>query len=179
VKKTASILLITLIITSICYNLLAYYVVFANQKEQSWVEKIQNSPDTAFQVIKLNATLYSFIEDSDLQQVNETVVIDQKVYHIFKKQIKDNVLNLYYLGDENQTAIDVSLKKLMDADSSSDKMPLKKLLNNISKDYITSYGYKLVVFELDTISNPAIFENPTNSLLKGFSAINIPPPEFI
>ncbi len=178
-KKTASILLITLLLTSICYNLVAYYVVFSNQKEQSWVKNKQNTPDSQFKVIKLNATLYSFIEDSDIEKVNENVVIDNKVYHIFKKQIKDNVLNLYYLGDENQTAIDVSLKKIMDADNSSDKMPVKKLLNTISKDYISSYGYKLVVFELKTISNPAIFENPNSSLLDGFSNLNTPPPVFI
>ncbi|WP_395045083.1 hypothetical protein [Flavobacterium sp.] len=137
-KKTASLLLVITLITSLFYNLVDYYMMISYQKEQSWIQQMQNTPDSEFKVIKLNATLYSFMEDTDIEKVNENIIIDNKIYHIFKKNIKDNVLNLYYLGVENQNAIDVSLKKIVDCQNNSDgsNSPIEKLIKTFSKDYL-------------------------------------------
>ncbi|WP_395066056.1 hypothetical protein [Flavobacterium sp.] len=156
-KKTASLLLAITLISSLFYNVVDYYMMIAYQKEQSWIETIQNSPNSKFKVIKLNATLYSFMEDTDIEKVNENVIINNKIYHIFKKSIKDNVLNLYYLGVQDQTTIDLSLKKMADCqkDSDTNKSPIEKLIKSFIKDYIPSSSsfYELNSYACYTILN--------------------------
>jgi hypothetical protein len=179
-KKTASLLLTFTLLTSLWYSAVEYYRMVAYQKEQSWIQQMQNAPDSEFKVIKLNATLYTFIEDSEIEQVNENVVIDNKVYHIFKKSIKDNVINLYYLGQENQNAIDISLQKLVDAQSDSNtKSPIEKLLKNFTKDYVAN-EYKSFVYKLKATSKTtSVFENNNPKLLSGYSKMAFSPPKMV
>jgi hypothetical protein len=180
-KKTASLLLAILLFATLFYNAVEYYMLVSYQKEQSWVSSMQNTPDSEFKVIKLNATLYTFIEDSEIQNVNENIVIDSKVYHVFKKSIKDNVLNLYYLGDENLNAIDVSLKQIVDgqSDNNSDKSPVSKIIKSFSKDYVAN-DYRNVVFNLKTsVKTQSVFENQNQKLLSGFTFSNYPPPKLV
>ncbi len=179
-KKIASFLLVIILFTSLFHNALEYYLVIAFQKEKSWIDTVLDKPESEFKVIKLNATLYSFIEDTELERVNENIIIDNKVYHIFKKRIKDNILNLYYLGDENQSVIDVSLKKLIDAqpDSDSNNSPIEKLIKSFSKDYtfssdITfSFSYALKI-------DKEINKQPNQLLLLGHSLQNYTPPKSV
>ncbi len=180
-KKTASLLLIITLFTSLFYNAVEYYLMISYQKEQSWIQQMRDAPDSEFKVIKLNATLYTFIEDSELEQVNENVVIDNKVYHIFKKSIKDNVINLYYLGQENQNALEVSLLKLTDAqsDTSSKKSPIEKLLKSFSKDYVSN-EYKTFDFNFKIISKTtSFFENQNPKLRTGFCKVAYSPPKTV
>lgn len=180
-KKAASLLLVITLFTSLFYNVVEYYMLVSYQKEQNWVASMQNTPESAFKVIKLNATLYTFIEDSDLEKVNENVIIDNKIYHIFKKQIKDNVLNLYYLGDENQNAIDVSLKKIVDyqSNSQSNNSPIEKLIKSFSKDYLennfNSFAFNTVISYKPNL----IFNNQEQKLQSGYLNLNIPPPKLV
>jgi hypothetical protein len=180
-KKAASLLLTITLITSLFYNLVGYYMIVSYQKEQSWITSMQNAPDSKFRIIKLNATLYSFMEDTDIEKVNENVVIDNKIYHIFKKSIKDNVLNLYYLGVENQTAIDVSLKKLVDAqkDAGTSNSPLEKLLKSFNKDYLSHFYTKITFVESLFFTIKPIFKNDGTRILSGFIMLNYPPPKVV
>lgn len=180
-KKTASLLLIISLFTSLFYNAVEYYTMVVYQKEQSWIQQMQNAPDSEFKVIKLNATLYTFIEDSEIEQVNENVVIEGKTYHIFKKSIKDNVINLYYLGQENLNAIDVSLQKLADcqSDSSSKKSPIEKLLRSFSKDYITYDDNQFVFCFKSDFKKTALFENKNPKLVSGFCKVAFSPPKTV
>jgi hypothetical protein len=179
-KKTASLLLIMTLFTSLLYNAVEYYMIVKYEKEQSWIQSMQNTPDSEFKVIKLNATLYTFIEDSEIKQVNENVVINNKTYHIFKKSIKDNVLNLYYLGQENQNAIDVNFKNIVDSQSdSSTKSPIEKLIKNFNKDYVSN-DYKTFVFNLKATSKTtSIFKNQNSKLLSGFCKVAYSPPKLV
>ncbi len=175
-KKTASLLLIITLVTSLFYNAVDYYVMMSYQKEQSWIQAMQNAPDSEFKVIKLNATLYTFIEDSEMEQVNENIVINNKVYHIFKKSIKDNIINLYYLGQENQNAIDVSLQNLADSGSDSSQSPIQKLIKNFAKDYVVS-NYKIEVPSSKIASKTiSVFENKNPKILEGFFKVPFSPP---
>lgn len=180
-KKTASLLLTITLISSLFYNLVDYYMIVSYQKEQSWIESMQNAPDSKFKVIKLNATLYSFMEDTDIEKVNENVIIENKVYHIFKKSIKDNVLNLYYLGVENQNAIDVSLKKLVASqkDSDASNSPIQKLMKSFAKDYLSNSYEKLTFSKTIFFTQKAIFQNYNSKILSGFSILNYPPPKTV
>lgn len=180
-KRIAAILLVITLLTSLFYNAINYYMMLSYQKEQSWIASKKNTPQNQYKVIKLNATLYSFIEDTDLELVNENIVLDNKVYHIFKKQIKDNVLNLYYLGDESLNSIDITLKKIVDtqSDSNSSKIPFEKLFKSISKDYLV-HVYKNFDCKLVNVRNSIKnFKNENPKLLTGFSFENYSPPEFV
>lgn len=180
-KKTASILLSILLFATLFFNAVQYYMLASYQKEQNWVSSMQNTPDSEFKVIKLNATLYTFIEDSEIQNVNENIVIDNKVYHVFKKKIKDNVLNLYYLGDENLNAIDVSFKQIVDgqSDSSSEKSPVSKLLKSFSIDYVVNNYNNLVFSVNNNFKKHQVFQNQVQKLLSGYSFSNYPPPKLV
>ncbi|MBP6557232.1 MAG: hypothetical protein KA213_02630 [Flavobacterium sp.] len=138
-KKTALFLLLLTMTTALLYNAVSYYLMYAYQKEQSWINTMKHIPDAEFEVIKVNASLYSFVEDREMEFVNENVVINHKNYHIFKKQIKDNVVHLYYLRNHNQDRISESLKHIVDDElfqSTSGKTPLKKFFKTVLNDYI-------------------------------------------
>lgn len=180
-KRTAAFLLTITLVSSLFYNLVSYYMAVSYQKEQSWIKSIQNAPDSKFKVIKLNATLYSFMEDTDMEKVNENVIIDNKIYHIFKKRIKDNVINLYYLGVENQNAIDVSLKKLVDSqkDSNATNSPVEKLIKTFSTDYLFA-NYPKFSFSDDLFyTTKPSFKNYKAKILFGFLTINYTPPKLV
>jgi hypothetical protein len=166
--------------TTLFYNAFEYYMIVKYEKEQSWVQSMQNKPDSEFKVIKLNATLYTFIEDSKIEQVNENVVINNKTYHIFKKSIKDNVLNLYYLGQENQDAIDVNFKNIVDSQSDSSKSPIGKLIKNFNKVYIAQ-NFDINPKQLPAVNNvTASFKGiQTKAPISGYLDQLYSPPDFV
>lgn len=136
-KRIASLL----ILVSLFYNVLGFYLIINYQEEQAWVQSMNNIPDSSYSVIKLNASLYSFIEDSDFEFVNENVTVNNKTYHIFKKRIKDNVLSLYYLRNKHQEKIGKDLNDIVNSqlfnNTSQKNAPIKKLLKSTIKDYLT------------------------------------------
>ena len=102
-RRKASSLLVLLLTATFLYNVIGFHLLFTLQKEHSWVVSMQNIPDSAFRVIKLNATLYTFTEDTEMEYVNENMTINNKVYHIFKRKIQDNIISLYYLPNKKST----------------------------------------------------------------------------
>ena len=177
IKKTASILLIITLLTSLFINAIDYYMVASYIKEQKWIASKKNTANSQFKIIKLNATLYSFIEDSELKNVDENFVIDDKVYHVFKKCIKDNIINLYYLPNENQTCIAIDLKKNLDSQSSSNKSPLKDYFKALHKYYVLQYFDNSIFILKPTIQKLLISGNHNSKLLSGCSQQKFLPPE--
>jgi hypothetical protein len=182
-KKKASILLLILFLGSILYSAMEYYTMMAYEKEQQWVASMKNLPNSEFKIIKLNASLYTFVEDTEFENVDENIIIDHKIYHIFKKRIKDNVLQLYYLNNKNQSIIDVSLKKITDNQSftntpaNSNKNPIQKLVKSFYKDYFSN-THREGIYLLEVKSNPElVFANRNQKLLAGHYIANYPPPK--
>lgn len=178
-KRIASLFLIV----TLFYNVMGYYLMFAYQEEQAWVSSMEKRHDSEFQVIKLNATLYSFIEDTDFEYVNEDVVINNKNYHIFKKRIQNNILSLYYLRNSHQDAISQDLKDIVDNQlfngSSSKESPIKKLLKSFLKDYVPNTAV-CFTFSPEKEAEVVVFnENPTASLHSGHLALSYTPPDFV
>jgi hypothetical protein len=138
-RRKASSLLILILTTTFLYNVIGVHLLFTLEKEQSWVVAKQNIPDSEFKVIKLNATLYTFTEDTEMEYVNENMTINNKVYHIFKRKIQDNIISLYYLPNKQQSATDINLKKLVDNDG-PDNAPLsKKSMEKLFKSFVKNY----------------------------------------
>lgn len=157
--------------------------MFAYQEEQAWVAAMEKRHDSEFEVMQLNASLYSFIEDTDFEYVNEDVVINNKSYHIFKKRIQNNILSLYYLHNSHQDAISQDLKDIVDNQlfntSSSKESPVKKLLKSFLKDYLanTEFSFSFSPEKGNTLV--AFNKNPKGSLLSGYSTLSYTPPDFI
>lgn len=139
-KRKASTLLLLIITTTFLYNVVGFHLLFTLEKEHSWVVAMQNIPDSEFKVIKINATLYSFTEDAEMEYVNENMTVNNKVYHIFKRKIQDNIISLYYLPNKQQSATDINLKKLVDNDETDNaplsKKPMEKLFKSLLKNYV-------------------------------------------
>lgn len=140
-KKIASALLLLVITSTFLYNVIGCHLLFSLEKEHKWVAAMQNIPKSEFKVLKLNASIYSFVEDSEMEYVNENVTINNVVYHVFKKETKDNIITLYYLPNKQQNSTDILLKKLVDNDlfenSALNKKPLEKIFKSFQKDYIS------------------------------------------
>jgi hypothetical protein len=182
-KKKAVLLLLILLITSFLYSVIAYYMIISYEKEQNWVAKVKDTTHPDFKVIKLNASLYTFVDDTEFENVNENIILNNKIYHVFKKRIKDNMLHLYCLSNSNQNDLDVVLKKFTDTqlltDVPSDKSPIEKLLQSFYKDYL-AITYDHFEYALTTMSkSETLFENQNKKLLSGFENSNDPPPELV
>jgi hypothetical protein len=178
-KRIASLFLLV----SLFYNALGYYVMFVQKEEQTWVASMEKKDNSKFKVIHLNASLYSFIEDTDFQYINENVSINNRTYHVFKKRIQNNVLSLYYLPNLHQEVISKSLNDIVDNqlfnNSSSKDSPLKKLIKYSLQDYVVQETnsvcfsskkiYKIIAF--NTITKEAIHA--------GYHSLSYSPPDFV
>lgn len=139
-KRIAPLLLLIIVTTTFIYNVIGLHLLVSLEKEQNWIDAMKQIPTTEYKVIKLNATLYSFIEDEEMEYVNENITLKNKVYHVFKKEIKDNIIRLYYLPNKQQSSTDLVLKKVVDNElyenNALSKKPLEKIFKSFIKDYI-------------------------------------------
>lgn len=178
-KRIASLFLIV----TLFYNVMGYYLMFAYQEEQAWVSTMEKRHDTEFEVIQLNATLYSFIEDTDFEYVNEDVVINNKRYHIFKKRIQNNILSLYYLRNAHQDAISQDLKDIVDNQlfngSSSKESPVKKLMKSFLQDYISNNTVCVAFYPKTAMLSAEPIITPNQALDSGYTSISYSPPDFV
>lgn len=180
-KKKATLLLILLITITLFYNVVGYYLMCAFEKEQTWVSEMQNIPDSEFKVIQLNATLYSFTEDTNMEYVNENVTINHITYHIFKKRIQNNIINLYYLRNDHQDSTKIKLEKIADSQSydstTTSKTPLKKLFKSSLNDYLFDNLYvNKPVFIAQTDVDKFIV-GTKDGLHSGYSTLLYTPPK--
>ncbi|MFV8342481.1 hypothetical protein [Flavobacterium sp. XS2P39] len=176
-KRIASLFLLV----TLFYNVLGYYLMFAYQKEQAWVTSMEKVPSSQLHVLKLNATVYSFIEDTDFEYVNEDVVINNKSYHIFKKRIQNNVLSLYYLRNSHQEEISKDLKDIVENQlfngSSSKESPVKKLMKSFLQDYIPNHTVCINFFPETVILSIDPIITPNQALDSGHVALSYSPPD--
>jgi hypothetical protein len=178
-KRIASLFLLA----TLFYNVLGYYTMFAYQKEQTWVSSMEKIPSSEFQVLRLNASVYSFIEDTDFEYVNENVIINNKSYHIFKKRIQNNILSLYYLRNSYGDVIGKDLNEIVDNQlfnsTPSKESPVKKLLKSSLPDYIPNSAICIdFLAKTDLNSIEPIF-TPNQALDSGYISLSYSPPDFV
>jgi hypothetical protein len=174
---------ILFLLLTLFYNVLGYYLMFDFQKEQTWVASMENSSNAKFKVLKLNASVYTFMDDTDLEEVNENITIGNKSYHVFKKKIQNNILSLYYLPSSEGNTVSKDLKDIVDNQlfnsSSSKENPTKKLLKSFLKDYIANEN---ACFECNKtlVQKTATLQIlPNKAVLSGYFSSNYPPPDFV
>jgi endo-1,4-beta-mannosidase len=161
-KKSASFILFAMITASFMYTVLGYYLLFTFENERTWINTIKQIPNTAYKVIKVDASLYSFAEDTDFEYLDQDITINGVTYHVFKKKTTNNITSFYYLENDSQTDFDVNLKKVIaDTDFlgfSNNKKPLTKLLKSFIKDFIfkpyteTVFAYTAILQQSERIT---------------------------
>jgi len=180
-KKIATSLLLLILTTTFLYNAVGFHLLFSLNKEQAWVNAIEKKQNLNFKVLKLNATLYSFMEDTDLEYVNENITINKQVYHVFKKKIKDNIISLYYLPNKQQTSSDISLKKIVDNELFDNtpigKKPLEKLFKSFIKDYVPNSLHGTDYYSNEIINNITLTSHPNGILHSGYLSLVYSPPK--
>jgi hypothetical protein len=178
-KKIATLFLVV----TLFYNMIGYYVMFAYKEQQAWVARMENTSSSDFRVIRLNASLYSFADDTELQDVNEDVIINNKSYHIFKKQIKDNILSLYYLPNANENTISKDLNDLVNSqlfnNDNSKESPTKKLLKSFIKDYIDNPEVSIPMPTQAVVSTELFYTNDAEFTNAGHLSLPYSPPDCI
>jgi hypothetical protein len=182
-KRKASLLLILIMTTALVYNAVGYYLIYAFEKEQVWVNTMQNIPESDFKVIKLNASLYTFVEDTNMEYVNENVTINNVTYHIFKKRIQNNIINLYYLRNDNLDSNKIKLEKIADSQvfngTSSKKNPLKKIAKSNFEKYVCekhNCDKSIVDFDTEKIKIQSVLIQELHS---GYLNISYTPPKAV
>jgi len=178
-KRIASLFLIA----TLFYNVLGYYLLFHQQEEQNWVETMKEKTTSEYKVLQLNASIYTFTEDTDFEYVNENVEINNKFYHVFKKRIQNNILYLYYLPNSHQDQISSVLTKIVDQQlfdhSPSKESPTKKLFKTFLTDYVVT---KPIIVQtpcfqfLNTCAHP---QTHNSKLLCGHYNVPFSPPDFV
>lgn len=178
-KRIASLFLIV----TLFYNIIGYYLMFAYQEQQAWVARMEKTAPTDFRVLRLNASLYSFADDTEFEDVNEDVIINNKSYHIFKKQVKNNILSLYYLPNSNDNVVIKDLHDLVDSqlfnNGSSKDSPVKKLLKSFIKDYIDNPAVSIPLLTNKVASTELIAPNDAEFTNPGHHSLPYSPPDFI
>lgn len=176
-KRIASFFLLA----TLFYNVLGYYSLFAFQNEQTWVSAMEKTPAPEYQVIQLNASLYSFVEDTDFEYVNENIILKNKSYHVFKKRIQNNILSLYYLPNSYGDVIGKNINEIIEnqlfSNPSSKESPAKKLLKTSLPDYIPN-AIASITLSQKAIWNPSeLFIRPNVKLQSGFLSLSYSPPD--
>ncbi|MTH17659.1 hypothetical protein [Flavobacterium sp. LC2016-01] len=179
-KKIASLFLIV----TLFYNVLGFYIMFAEQQEQVWVTAMEKTDDSNFEVIEVEIDPYAYVVDSGFEEVNEDFTIENKTYHVFKKRIVNNVLKLYCLKNHNSKVFNKDLVKIVDSqifDSSSNKEnPNKKLVKSFITDYISIDTIDLTVSDSKAFFPAKLYpDTPKRDLLSGYLTSISPPPDMV
>ena len=66
-KKIASLFLVV----TLFYNVLGLYTIFAEQQQQMWVNSMEKTDDSNFEVIEVAINPYAYIVDSGFEYANE------------------------------------------------------------------------------------------------------------
>ncbi|QOG00753.1 hypothetical protein [Flavobacterium sp. MDT1-60] len=179
-KRIASLFLIV----TLFYNVLGFYIMFAEQQEQVWVNAMEKTDNSNFEIIEVKITPYAYVVDSGIEEVNEDFVINNKTYHVFKKRIQNNVLKLYCLKSSHNEALNKDLKKIVDSqlfdDNSNKENPGKKLMKSFIQDYIPGNTISFIITSVKLVS-PVTLNSypPQKNLLSGYFTTNYPPPDMV
>jgi hypothetical protein len=178
-KKIASILLLALLL----YNAFGYYLLFAYERGQQHDMTLINIPESAFDVLKFNVAIYTSKENTDFEYINEELEVNDKNYHIVKKRIHNDSLEMYYFRDFRRDELRQNLNDIVESQTfdnhSNNESPVKQLLKSFLKEYVSNDIYILVDCcpKTNTRESVAIPAAPAEALRSAYLSLISPPPE--
>lgn len=182
-------ILSSLVLALVIFNAFGYYVLLGFEQAQARHVEIAGLPDEAFEVIKLPASLYVHLEDSDFEVVDHQFTTrDGRTYNSVKQRIVNDSLEIYCLRNfrsEQLTELSNDLATQHDGDSVRGKTgfpaPQKSISKAFFKDYLSNPAplavvrpFFVVKLQKNTKSKPQNDDLP----LSPFFHIHAPPPNF-
>ncbi|MEO0059130.1 MAG: hypothetical protein RLZZ312_777 [Bacteroidota bacterium] len=138
---------IVLLLVVFVNNILVCLLHIQENKELAWRKNIEKSRQTDYQTISFNASVYTFVDDTEVEIVNQNIEINNRIYFVFTKQIINNRLVLKYLPNNNLSQTVAKFSNIIERDAAFSSNPLKKDLGKIFK-----------IFDKD-FANPIEFKN--------------------
>ncbi|MEY4934970.1 MAG: hypothetical protein RIS64_1329 [Bacteroidota bacterium] len=182
-KKVTSILLLALLL----FNVVGYFALFAYEQEQARHIKLQNMPESAFKLVKILASTYVHVENTDFDYPDEQFTVEGKTYNLAKKRILNDSLEIYLLNNVKQDELTAAFNDYIEQNILTKSLPTHKAPVKVSfKDFlkncvVNSVDLPEICYQLVAVA-PAKEENFThkNAFLTNRSlSIVAPPPESV
>jgi hypothetical protein len=180
-KKVTSILLLALLL----FNVVGYFALFAYEQEQARYMQLQNMPESAFKLVKILASTYVHLENTDFDYPDEQFTVEGKTYNLAKKRVLNDTLEIYLLNNVKQDELTAAfndyieqniLTKSLPTHKTPFKIALKDFLKNcvVHPSHLLDIRYQMVAVLLEKEDNLALndsfFEDITLSIV-------LPPPD--
>lgn len=146
--------------------------------------QLANLPETAFEIVRIPASLYVHLEDTDFEMVDDVYTINGKTYQVVKRRIVNDNLEIYCLRDFRQDELNRLLadyahqQGIAQSDDAHSDAPIQCFSKNFLKEY-------LPFSPISIVKNPVLTEGgvltpipvaATALLTAGHFSIPSPPP---
>lgn len=153
-KKIASILLLSVLL----FNVVGYFALFAYEQEQAKRMVLQDMPEEAFKIVKVLASTYVHVADTDFDYPDEQFTIEGRTYNLAKKRIHHDTLEIYLLNNVKQDELTAAFKDYIEQNilakkDPTSKSPLKSALKDFLKNGVVAHA-QLIDIQYQTISMP-------------------------
>jgi hypothetical protein len=137
------------------FNAFGYYFLSVYQQEQAKHLAILQVKDADFTLIKLPASLYLHMENTDFEYVDQVFEHKNETYNKVKQRIFNDTLEIYCVRNVQHEKLKAHfndyVSEQLDIDSNNEKdSPLKQLLNNFLKEYIADSPLKIAQIASNT-----------------------------
>ena len=164
------------------FNAFGYYFLFNYGQKQALYLTQASASNSDFTIIKLPASLYLHLENTDFEYIDQVFEFQEKTYNKVKQRIVNDTLEIYCVRNADHERLkeqfnDYVVSQLNDNSTTSEKSPLKQLLKNFLKDYIPNDIYVLVVCSPNEVSESAKINIAASSaLMSAYLSLHSPPP---
>lgn len=132
-KKVTSILLLALLL----FNVVGYLALFAYEQEQARHIKLQNMPESAFKVVKILASTYVHLENTDFDYPDEQFTVAGKTYNLAKKRVFNDSLEIYLLNNVKQDELTAAFNDYIEQNLLTKSLPTHKTPFKVAfKDFL-------------------------------------------
>jgi hypothetical protein len=172
------------LLSLLLFNAFGYYFLSAYQQDQAKHLKYSQQKDADFTIVKLPASLYVHLEDTDFEYIEQVFEYKNETYNKVKQRIVNDTLEIYCVRNVEHEQLKANFNDYvsgqMDIDKGSSKeSPIKQFLKNFLKEYISDSPYKIVLFALNTEGGDGVKNLPSQVYFPTpvFMGIVSPPPE--
>lgn len=177
------------IISLLClllFNAFGYYFLSGYQQEQAKHLGYSELKNADFTLIKLPASLYLHLDNTDFEYSDQVFEYKNETYNKVKQRIVNDTLEIYCVRNVQHEQLKANfndyVSSQMDIDhnsGSSKESPIKQILKNFLKEYLSDSPYKIVPFALNTEGGYVIENLPLQVHFPTpvFMGIVSPPPE--
>jgi hypothetical protein len=180
-KKVTSILLLSLLL----FNVVGYFALFVYEQEQARHIQLQEMPDSAFKLVKILASTYVHLENTDFDYPDEQFTVEGKTYNLAKKRILNDTLEIYLLNNVKQDELTAAFKDYMEqniltkslpTDKTPFKIALKDFLKNceLNPSHLLDIQYQTIATLLEKEDNLALNDSFFGDITL---SIVLPPPD--